>query len=604
MHNEEILNSWKDISEHLKREIRTCIRWEKEFGLPVHRIDKNSARSKVFAYKSEIDEWLKERPGTNQSTKNGFFKKRWLIIGSITVPVLLSTIFIAKRLSVSPANRVISIAVMPLKNLNPSERNDYFSQGVVREITNKLSIPQKIRVVPVFSVRESPINSTDIKKIKEKMGVDYILRGEIKIENPIVNLSVEFIRIKDGTTMWKSGFHEPLEDILNVPYVICSKIHETLKMSKEVIVPKYDINEDIAALDSYLKPNYILTRLKEGNNDPWKFYRQGEFYSGRFTLEANELAIGLFSQAMKIDPNFSLAYIGLANCYANYVNFNWKFDIIWLNKAEELIKKAQAINPGLPEYFSSFIEVYLLKGFCFSEDVEKPVFELVTEGIKRYPYHPRLNSITGSYYYMRFGRDGNEGDFKKALEFKEKSFWLNPYDLGNIVYAKLLMLGREFDKAVEICDILEKNDSSLKSKYLSGEILYYMGNRNRSRVIFKQLIDVSLEYRIGSLYYLAMISSREGDVNETKSIIQEINKISPEKFRFFENELKLSSIWAGLGEKELAYRYLRSFLNEKGKSDFFIYKKYIDIDANFDELKKENEFKKLLNLEGKANGEK
>ncbi|MCJ7804258.1 hypothetical protein MUP35_00785, partial [Patescibacteria group bacterium] len=56
--------------------------------------------------------------------------------------------------------------------------------------------------------------------------------------------------------------------------------------------------------------------------------------------------------------------------------------------------------------------------------------------------------------------------------------------------------------------------------------------------------------------------------------------------------------------KELAYRYLRSFLNEKGKSDFFIYKKYIDIDVNFDELKKENEFKKLLNLEGKANCEK
>ena len=61
MKNKEILDTWKEISQYLGKEIRTCSRWEKELGLPVHRIDESSSKSKVFAYKSEIDRWLEER---------------------------------------------------------------------------------------------------------------------------------------------------------------------------------------------------------------------------------------------------------------------------------------------------------------------------------------------------------------------------------------------------------------------------------------------------------------------------------------------------------------------------------------------------------------
>ncbi len=55
------LDSWKEISAYVNREIRTCYKWEKELGLPVYRIDKKSSRSRVFAYTDEIDQWFKER---------------------------------------------------------------------------------------------------------------------------------------------------------------------------------------------------------------------------------------------------------------------------------------------------------------------------------------------------------------------------------------------------------------------------------------------------------------------------------------------------------------------------------------------------------------
>jgi len=61
MRDNQRLDSWKEISSYVKREIRTCYKWEKELGLPVYRINKKSCRSRVFAYTDEIDQWFKER---------------------------------------------------------------------------------------------------------------------------------------------------------------------------------------------------------------------------------------------------------------------------------------------------------------------------------------------------------------------------------------------------------------------------------------------------------------------------------------------------------------------------------------------------------------
>jgi len=59
MNNNDRLDSWKEIAKYINRGLKTCHRWEKKLGFPVHRIDKNSSRSRVFAFKLEIDQWYK-----------------------------------------------------------------------------------------------------------------------------------------------------------------------------------------------------------------------------------------------------------------------------------------------------------------------------------------------------------------------------------------------------------------------------------------------------------------------------------------------------------------------------------------------------------------
>jgi hypothetical protein len=58
---EDRLNSWKEISTYIGRDVVTCMKWSSKLELPVYRVDKNSSRSRVFAYKSEIEMWFKER---------------------------------------------------------------------------------------------------------------------------------------------------------------------------------------------------------------------------------------------------------------------------------------------------------------------------------------------------------------------------------------------------------------------------------------------------------------------------------------------------------------------------------------------------------------
>lgn len=601
----QILDSWKEIAHYLNREVRTCYRWQKDLGLPVYRIDNRSSRSKVFAYKSEIDQWLKERTRCQPLPGNGSYKKKWLIFGGLFCAVLLSIIAVAKMPAIFSPDRITSVAVLPLKNSNPSGNDDYLSEELSKAIAADLPVPKKLKVIPAFAVRGLLGGSADLKDLGKRLGAAYILRGVIEKANPMILVSVELVRTDDGAIVWKSQVRESFANTLAIPAGICNGIRKTLKIRGGIQGSDDGGIKDYRAVDSYLKGDFILTQLSQGNDDPWQFYHQGEYYSGRFTTEANEIAIKLFLQAAQIDPGFARAYIGLASCYANYVNFNWQFDVSWLNKAEELLKKAQTLTPDLPEYYSTLIEVKILKEACFAEDVWDSVAAVVAEGIKRYGDHPRLNSIVGYFYYKKYGKEGNEADFRRALEYKERSFWLSPYELGNIVYANLLMLNREFGKAIEVCKVLERLDATPMSKFLMGEISYYMGDLEGSQLIFEKLAGASLEYKIGALYYLAMIFARKGDDAQARSALKEIENISPAKFVYFEKDLRLASVWAGLGEKGLATKTLGSFLsNPAYRNDLHIYEKYVGLDDNFLELRQEETFKKLIDFKGENDGQK
>ncbi len=597
MEQKDILNSWKEISYYLDRNVRTCQRWKIELALPVHRIDQSSQHSKVFAYKSEIDQWLKEKAESKEIKKKSFLQYRWSVISLISVLGLLSVIFLflffTNRISISPQPEYLSFAVLPFENLNESKQDEYFSEGMTNEIINKMTMLNEVKVIPAVSVSKYNNSSQDTNQIAEELRVDYILVGKIKKDGNKITIGVQLIRTKNNKNIWSEEFEDSLGNVFYIQESICRKIHEKLDLNIDLelfALANAGKTNDYLAYDNYLKGNYILNRINENNNEPWKLYHQGKFYWCKNTPESNKLAIYLFNQAIEIDRNFVLAYIGIARCFTNYVNFNWDFDIKWINKAEDLLKEAQKISSDLPEYYSTLIEVYLIKEVAFSENTKELAFELAREGMKKYPDNAKLNSIVGYCYYLRFGEEGNEADFNKALEYKEKSFWLNPYGFHNIIYAELLMLNEEFYRAINICNIIEKHDDSLMSKFRLGEVYYHLGDLDTSEAIFQEFDVARLDLKIASLLYLGMIHSQRGENEKALDIIDDISLISPQEFIIYD-DLKLASIYMGLRMKEPGYQHLRSFFNKSPAQKMrFAYLKYIDFDRNFDNIKEEEEF--------------
>ncbi len=594
MEQKDILNSWKEISSYLDRNVRTCQRWKIKLKLPVHRIDQNSQHSKVFAYKSEIDQWLKEKAESKEIKKTSFLKYRWSVLSLISVLGLLSAIFLflffTNRISISPQPEYLSFAVLPFENLNPSQQDEYFSAGMTNEITNKMTMLNELKVIPAISVSKYSNSSQDSKQIAGELSVDYLLVGKIKKDGDKITIGVQLIRTKDNKNIWSEEFEDRLENVFFIQENICRKIHEKLNLNIDqqlTLLSNAGRTNNYLAYDNYLKGNYILNRLNEDNDDPWKLYHQGKFYWGKTTPEGNELAITLFSQAIEIDKNFAQAYIGLSHCYSNNVNFNWDFDLKWVDKAEDILKKAQDISPDLPAYYSTLTEVYLLKEICFNKNLKALAFELAEEGIKKYPNNALLNSILGYCYFIRFGEEGDEADFKNALEYKEKSFWLDPYGIHNIIYAELLMLNKEFYKAIDVCSIVEKHDSSMMSKFRLGEIYYYLGDLETSKAIFQEFNIAPLDLKMASLFHLGMIHAQRGEGEKALGIIDDINLLSPQEF-VLNDYLRLASVYMGIGKNEVGYECLRYFFIKPPIIKMhFVWLKYIEIDRNFDNIREE-----------------
>ncbi len=611
MEKENILQSWKEISHYLERDTRTCLRWESELGLPVYRIDKDSSRSKVFAYESEIDDWLKERATLNGIKNLSFFENKRAVIGLITFLALLSVIFAVlffTHLTLKPSPpQLLTIAVFPFENSNSSEFDEYFVEGITDNITKNLDLLTRLKVIPMTSLSNHTNPPVDLNLVSKELDTDFILRGYIGIndDRDRVKMRFQLINAKNNDEVWNEEYDIKVEEIIYVQEDICKKILRALNITPNESIfssPNNGETRNYYAYDNYLKGNYLLNYLNgsilnssdENSNDPWKLYIDGNSLMGRFTQESNDQAIKLFDKALTNDSLFALAYIGLASCYLNYLNCGWDIDIKWLNQAEKLLKKAHSIYPDLVQYYTTSIQLNLIKEFGLGENTKKITRELIEEGSKKHPYNPQLISIIGSYYCQKYGDEGNEADFEKALEGKRTIYFNDPYRIANFNYAELLMLKKDFSKAISVCEIIERVNPSYWVKSRLGEILYYTGDLERSRAIFKEQEKIDLDFKMDSILHLAMIAAQLGEKKEALELIDHFILLSP-KTTFISYEIDLASIYFGLEMNKLGYENLRVFFERPGtKKIHYIFLKYINIDRNFDSVRNEEEFKRII----------
>lgn len=601
----DILQSWKDIAAHLGKDIRTCYRWAAELDLPVHRVNERSSRSKVFAYRTELDAWLRDRPkrGARDGASNGRstpHRAIWLA-GGLLLAAGLGFLVIG-RPAAPPEDPYPMIAVAPLENLNPEAPDEYFSEEVTREIVNRLSAAGRASLIPATLVDEVEKSLGNPKLlVRSPLGADYLLKGSVRKGETSVRGNFELIRFRDAGRVLNLQFDERLENVDALAENLMARISETLDLPRTP--PRAPWGEgaataDFAARDNVMKGRYLLAKLGQGAaSGPWVLYHQGRHYSGLASRETNDLAVKLFMQALESDERFALAHIGLAACYANYVNFGWDSQEKWLDTAEAVLRRAQELSPGLAEYYATLVQVLLLKNVSFGSPRREEAYALAEAGIARHPHHPEMNSIAGYCHFLRFGETGRMEDFARALEYKEKAFLMDMYAIGNLVYSELLMLEGDLDTAIRVCELLKTFDAGRYSLFRLGEIWYYLGDLDRCEGLMGEL-QFSLEDKAEALLFEAMAAASRGDAARAAERLQLRAVFMPpaEGDGFSMEDLRLASVHLGLKQREAGLERLRDFFRQEKVRRFrHIYAKYVALDRNFEAYRDDKDFQNIVN---------
>jgi len=351
MDEKNILQSWKEISSYLGRNERTCRRWEKEYGLPVYRMD-GSPRASVFAYKEELDRWLDELLHEKEISSQKSFvfsKKKFVIILSLSIAVVsilavAAWKILSPKIGVSSLPVKSSLAVLYFRNKTGDDSLDYLRKGLCDLLISDLSQSKYLSVLPedrlFLSLRSLKLldaeyyDTEDLARFAEQAQVDNIVFGSIIKSGEKLRVDPILRRISSGENIALEGIDCAGEKaIFSLVDEISKKIKAQLVVPPDIIV-RGDLDKEMESITTTSIEAYRY--YIEGR----QFFRKGQALKSASSLE----------KAVDIDPEFAMAYQMLARCYYGLPGYN--------ERAKECMKKAFELSHRLPERECLQVQAY------------------------------------------------------------------------------------------------------------------------------------------------------------------------------------------------------------------------------------------------------
>ena len=238
----------------------------------------------------------------------------------------------AGRPAAAAATERPSLAVLYFENLTNDPESEYFCAGITEDILTDISKIKGIRVASRNAVTRYRGTSVDIAKVAQELGVKAVLEGSVRKAGERVRISAQLINAADGFHLWAERYDRTLQDVFTVQEEIASSIAVALRVAltpAETEKLVQDRPDDARAYDLYLK---------------------GRARYGSYTAESLRDALELFRKATAIDPNYALAWAGIADCYGQTIQWGVAPDLEEAKRLGlEAARKAIALNPRLPE---------------------------------------------------------------------------------------------------------------------------------------------------------------------------------------------------------------------------------------------------------------
>jgi TolB-like protein/Tfp pilus assembly protein PilF len=421
-----------------------------------------------------------EKPLDSKIQRKNIFK------GALILMVLIVAGYFVINKIVKPKEQLEkTIAVLPFINDSPSDSNAYFINGIMDEILNHL---QKIgsfsKVISRTSTEQfRGVGKLSIPKIAKELGVNYIVEGSGQKYGNSYVLRVQLIEGKNDKHIWAETYKKEIKEI------------------EDIYTAQIEIAKSIAAeLKAVITPEEksLIEKLPTENLDAYTLYLHGNesFWQSNNPVEL-EKAAEMYEKAVKIDPNFALAYARLSICHSRIYSFISTVQTVGnLSRSKSALDSVLKIDPDLPEAHLALGDYY----YDIVRDYPKALEE-IQKAEKKLPNNSDCAYFTGLIHRR-------SGSWQLGKENLIRAFELDP---GSAVIAnatgQTLSRMREFPAAESYLKKAISLNPSLGESYYECAMVYLKWNRDtiKAREI---LNDFRFKDPENKLYSLQIIRGR------------------------------------------------------------------------------------------------
>ena len=556
------LETWGEIASYLGREIRTVQRWEKSMGLPVHRLGGASDKSRVFAFRSELDTWWKDHetranaadsesaaslvavaPATPHRTPNSaqyqstleqlnsrkFSTRRALswkpvLAGAVVVAVLL-TILIPKLAQRWWPSRVV-LAVQPFQNLG-SREDDSIAAGLTEEMITRLSQlhPDRMSVVALTAAngKASSLHAT------------YLLRGTIRHYGSQVAITAQLIQASNQNVVWGQSYERDVKDLLRVQAEVADSI----------------------ASEVFIKLPHFAAPVREVNREAYLSYLEGRYFWKRRTGPDLLKATASFEKSIRVDPTYAPAYAGLADCYE--LSASAPYTVVAprdaFPKAEAAARKALDLDPSLAEAHVSLGYADL----AYEWDVAAAGREF-QRAIELSPRYATAHQYYG-YSLTAAGR------LPEAIAERKRAEELDPINpLMASAVGEAYYQARQFDRTIEQNQRALDLDPAYAIALVNiGRAYQQKGMHAEAQAAFQKILLVAPD----DPAVLALLGHEYAVSGRRNDALQISAKLKAMAASRYVPALYVALVSVGLGDKDDAFRWMDTAVQER--TEYLVY---------------------------------
>jgi TolB-like protein/DNA-binding winged helix-turn-helix (wHTH) protein/Tfp pilus assembly protein PilF len=461
----------------------------------------------------------------------------------------------------SDSSPILSLAVLPLANLSGDPDQDYFVDGMADALRQHLESIHALRVISRTSSVHYRGSGKPLPEIAHELNVDGIVEGSVLRSGDRVRITVQLIQVANNSRLWSNSYERDLRDVFALQGEVASRIVDEIRVR---VTPP-----DRAR----------LAHVRSSNPDAYLAYSKGRFFWNKRTAENLKKAVLYFQQAIAKDPNYALAYDGLADCWISLGWYGYLSPEETFPQAKAAVIKALSLDDSLAEAHTSqaFVSLYADRDWTKAEREFRRAIDLNPNYASAHHWYGEFLSLVGRH--------------EQAIAEAQRARELDP--LSNIIntwVGSRYFFARQYDKAIEQSrNAVEMDPNFVPAHLVLGQAYEQKGMLQEAIAEFERAVSLSGR----SPVYLASLAHAYGLAGRRTQAVKLLQDLKKMAGRIFVSSYDLALAHVGMGEKAEALLLLGQAVDERSPRVAFL-----GVDPRFDGLRGDAGFKALMSRVG------